>query len=198
MCGIAGLWSNSFADHFKLKNISDLFIESLSHRGPNDNGSYIDNSIGLMLCHTRLSILDLSSHGHQPKQSQSKRYTISFNGEIYNHGFLRSICPPSTVFRGSSDTETILALLDCFGFVATLELLEGMFALCIWDSISETLYLARDRFGEKPLYWGNISLFDTKTFLITKNKGFQNLVWHQNIFLTSCFLMSKYVLSEKK
>jgi len=169
MCGIAGIWCNTPVDNSKLKNVSSSFTQALRHRGPDNYGSYIDDNLGLLLCHTRLSILDLSSEGNQPKQSISNRYTISFNGEIYNHLFLRSICPQTTVFRGTSDTETILALLDCFGFSQTIQLLEGMFAISIWDSISQTLYLARDRFGEKPLYWGNISLFDTKTLCFSSD-----------------------------
>ena len=163
MCGISGLWSNTPVELPRLREISCTFNKALRNRGPNNSGCFMDENIGLLMCHTRLSILDLSTEGNQPKKSLSSRYTISFNGEIYNHQFLRSICPPSISFRGSSDTETILGLLDCFGIDPTLELLEGMFSLSIWDSSSQSLYLVRDRFGEKPLYWGNINMFDSNT-----------------------------------
>ena len=90
MCGIAGTWSDSPIQLHQLKSISSSFLDRLRHRGPNDSGTYIDPQLSLSLCHTRLSILDLTTEGHQPKRSQSQRYIISFNGEIYNHHFLRS------------------------------------------------------------------------------------------------------------
>jgi asparagine synthase (glutamine-hydrolysing) len=139
--------------------------DGLAHRGPDDAGVWVDGNAGMALAHRRLSILDLSPAGHQPMVSASGRYVIAFNGEIYNHLSLREALEniptgPSLrkggVFewRGHSDTETLLAGFEVWGIEATLKKTVGMFAIALWDVQTRTLHLVRDRFGEKPLYYG--------------------------------------------
>lgn len=158
MCGITG-----FLDPNLLtapEAIVDAMSDRLSHRGPDDQGSWIDSEVGIALGHTRLSILDLSDAGHQPMVSASRRYVISYNGELYNHVDLRQdlheagAAPP---WRGTSDTETLLGAIEHWGVPDALPRLNGMFAFAIWDRSDRTLYLARDRLGEKPLYFGSVS-----------------------------------------
>jgi asparagine synthase (glutamine-hydrolysing) len=126
---------------------------TLVHRGPDDAGVWVDTEAGLALGHQRLSILDLSPAGHQPMLSASGCNVIAFNGEIYNHLALRAELR-GTLWRGHSDTETLLAAIEAWGIEATLKRCEGMFAFALWDTANRTLTLARDRFGEKPLYYG--------------------------------------------
>lgn len=131
----------------------------LAHRGPDAGGVFRDEAAGLGLVHRRLSILDLSEAGAQPMQSDSGRWTIAYNGEIYNHPDLRAeleAAGRAPRFRGHSDTETILALVEVLGIERTLERLHGMFAFALWDRAERQLTLARDRLGEKPLYHGLI------------------------------------------
>ena len=130
-------------------------IAALVHRGPDADGVWIDE--GIALGHRRLSILDLSSAGAQPMQSSCERYVIVFNGEIYNHLDLRrdlAVAGAAPEWRGHSDTETLLAGIAHWGLDDTLRRTAGMFALALWDRRERRLSLARDRIGEKPLYWG--------------------------------------------
>lgn len=130
---------------------------AIQHRGPDDSGVWIDESYGFGLAHRRLAIVDLSPAGHQPMVSQSGRFVIVFNGEIYNHFELRASLEARTgslSWRGHSDTETLLAALDIWGIDATLKKIVGMFALAVWDRQERALSLIRDRMGEKPLYYG--------------------------------------------
>lgn len=128
----------------------------LSHRGPDDEGLWIDRDEGIALAHRRLSILDLSPAGHQPMLSACGRYAMVFNGEIYNHHELRRRLEQqgAYVWRGHSDTETLLAMIARYGVESALGSVVGMFAIAVWDRHEKALYLARDRFGEKPLYYG--------------------------------------------
>jgi asparagine synthase (glutamine-hydrolysing) len=153
--------------------------ERLAHRGPDDGGVWCDADAGIGLSHRRLSILDLSVAGHQPMVSASGRFVIAFNGEIYNHLELRqelegSALSPSpspasgrweTDWRGHSDTETLLAGIEAWGLEATLKKSIGMLAIALWDRETHTLTLARDRIGEKPLYYGWQGEGDERTFL---------------------------------
>ena len=123
----------------------------LSHRGPDAHGVWTGD--GIALGHTRLSILDLSEAGAQPMTSPDGRWTVSYNGEIYNHLQLRDELPAHT-YRGHSDTETVTWGLSHWGFAETLLRLKGMFAIAAWDSSERKLYLARDRAGQKPLFYG--------------------------------------------
>jgi asparagine synthase (glutamine-hydrolysing) len=145
MCGIAGYIGKG--------NKSDLerMAEALSHRGPDDHGTWEGSGVGF--AHTRLSIIDLSPAGHQPMHVPGKDITITFNGEIYNFPELRrSLVSQGVSFVGHSDTEVILRLYEREG-VRCFQMMEGMFALAIFDGRTQTLILARDRAGEKPLYY---------------------------------------------
>lgn len=154
MCGLAGILSrqSELIDKHKLIKMGN----AISHRGPDDSGVWFDAEAGIGFSHRRLAIVDLSQAGHQPMQSASGRYVMSYNGEIYNHSDMRSDLERRGVsgWRGHSDTETLLASFDVLGIEATLESAIGMFAVALWDRHSRTLTLARDRLGEKPLYYG--------------------------------------------
>ncbi len=157
MCGLAGLWRFHNTSEDDLQENARLMSRSISHRGPDDFGEWHDAEKGLILTHQRLSILDLSQAGHQPMISNSGRYVIAFNGEIYNHLDLRKSllienqAPP---WHGHSDTETLLAAFEAWGIENTLKKSVGMFAIALWDRKQKILHLVRDRFGEKPLYYG--------------------------------------------
>jgi asparagine synthase (glutamine-hydrolysing) len=131
--------------------------KTLRHRGPDDAGLWTDAAAGVALAHRRLSIVDLSSAGHQPMVSESGRYVITYNGEIYNAPDLGVELGQSRIgaarFRGHSDTEVMLACVERWGVESSLERWNGMFAFALWDRKERALYLARDRFGEKPLYY---------------------------------------------
>jgi len=127
---------------------------AIAYRGPDDQGFWSDPISGIAFCHRRLSIVDLSPLGHQPMASPTGRFTITFNGEIYNHNALRAeLRTRGFSFRGGSDTEVLLAALEEWGVDGTVARARGMFAFGAWDRHERTLYLARDRFGEKPLYY---------------------------------------------
>lgn len=150
MCGIAGIVKSAGPD---LSRIVSEMIGSIRDRGPDDSGVWCDPEYGLALGHARLSILDLSPAGHQPMESVSGRYRIIFNGEIYNHLELRGQLGRVS-WHGHSDTETLLAAFETWGVEKTLQATVGMFALALWDRVERRLTLARDRIGEKPLYYG--------------------------------------------
>lgn len=150
MCGITGFLGISSSGS---AIVVDRMASALHNRGPDDFGVWVDESAGVALAHRRLSILDLSPAGHQPMVSVSGRYVLVFNGEIYNHLELRKELT-DCVWLGHSDTETLLSAFEQWGVEATLKKSVGMFALALWDRESRTLNLARDRLGEKPLYYG--------------------------------------------
>lgn len=157
MCGIVGVLNASGRGPGASIPLVDDLAQCLHHRGPDDAGSWADSEAGIALGHRRLSILDLSSAGHQPMLSGSARYVIAFNGEIYNHMQIRKALdssPSRLAWRGHSDTETLLAGFDHWGVERTLEKVQGMFAFALWDREKRELTLARDRIGEKPLYYG--------------------------------------------
>lgn len=152
MCGIVGILGAR--SRFPVPQISPL-LEALKHRGPDDSGVWKDDTAGVLFGHVRLSILDLSPAGHQPMVSACGRYVIVFNGEIYNHQALRANLGLQA-WRGHSDTETLLTCLAAWGVGKTLQVAVGMFALALWDREAKKLFLARDRLGEKPLYYGYV------------------------------------------
>lgn len=157
MCGFTG-----FLQSQSLKNNSSELIltkmsDAIQHRGPDSDGYWLDAEAGIALGHRRLAVVDLSPAGAQPMRSVNGRYSIAFNGEIYNHLVLRTELEKSglaPLWRGHSDTETLLAGFKAWGIRAMIERCIGMFAFALWDSESRTLTLARDRLGEKPLYYG--------------------------------------------
>lgn len=157
MCGIAGFWRGDSPESNETTADLKRMADSLAHRGPDDEGCWYEPRASIAFCHRRLSILDLSPLGHQPMHSASGRFTITLNGEIYNYRQLRSeLARLGHTFRGSSDTEVLLAAIEQWGVHETLERCSGMFAFGLWDNSQQTLYLARDRFGEKPLYYGQL------------------------------------------
>jgi asparagine synthase (glutamine-hydrolysing) len=165
MCGFAGLLCFFNLENRQLVTTVSLMGKLLTHRGPDDFGVWSSNVHPIALSHQRLSILDTSFAGHQPMESSQGRYTIAFNGEIYNHNFLRGEIenywrshPSKNLknisWKGRSDTETLLEAFEIWGVKDTLPKIVGMFAFSLWDSSSNKLILARDRAGEKPLYYG--------------------------------------------
>jgi asparagine synthase (glutamine-hydrolysing) len=155
MCGIAGLLTAGSGDADGTSAILQNMTRSLAHRGPDEVGYWMEGEVALG--HRRLSILDLSDAGAQPMRSESGRHVIVFNGEIYNHLDMRldlAADGAAPDWRGHSDTETLLAGIAHWGLDETLQRAKGMFALALWDRSEKRLSLARDRMGEKPLYWG--------------------------------------------
>ncbi len=156
MCGFFGLQSFSIDRNEKI-TISKKAIKLLNSRGPDSNGIELEDNDNLILSHNRLAILDLTETGNQPMCSISGNLSLVFNGEIYNHVNLREKLNNENKFnhwKGSSDTETLIQAIDIWGIEKTLEQLNGMFSFALWDRKLKTLFLARDRFGEKPLYYG--------------------------------------------
>lgn len=160
MCGIAGDWD------FQARRSEGDTLERLrrmagaiAHRGPDGDGYWCDPSRGIGFAHRRLAIVDLSPAGAQPMASASGRYTLVFNGEIYNHAALRKAVDAHLggsgpiAWRGHSDTETLLAAVECWGLEVALQRSVGMFAIALWDAREQALFLVRDRAGEKPLYY---------------------------------------------
>lgn len=144
MCGIVGgINSKYWSD-------SDCYLKSLAHRGPDSHGAYINGKV--FLGHTRLAIQDLSENANQPMFSEDGRYVIVFNGEIYNHSELRATLPSKYNFRSSGDTETVLYAYIEYG-AKCLDMLNGIFSMVIFDNTEKSLFIARDHFGVKPLYY---------------------------------------------
>ncbi len=155
MCGITGFWTPDGLNLEEARATITAMTDVLRHRGPDDEGAWIDSEAGIALGFRRLSILDLTPTGHQPMESASGRFVIIFNGEIYNHADLRrELAGAGHAFRGRSDTEVLITALEAWGLRRTLEQCNGMFAFALWDKAERTLHLARDRAGEKPLYYG--------------------------------------------
>ncbi len=155
MCGIAGILSAGPVDEQSVARM----IHPLEHRGPDDRGIWVDSDVGIGFGHRRLSIVDLSPAGHQPMHSADGRFVLNLNGEIYNHPELRQALEqegavPEGGWRGHSDTEVFLHAIATWGLEETLRRAAGMFAFGLWDRRERTLSLVRDRFGEKPLYYG--------------------------------------------
>lgn len=156
MCGITGFWDISRQiSNDKLPQVVRQMSNTLTHRGPDDSGTWIDGEAGVALGHRRLAIIDLSPEGHQPMLSGDNRYAIVFNGEIYNFLELRrELEQLGHKFRGHSDTEIMLAGFSQWGIYSAVERFNGMFAFALWDRRERVIHLGRDRMGEKPLYYG--------------------------------------------
>ena len=178
MCGIAGILGKDGVDRHSVQRL----IGPIAHRGPDDEGIWTDPESGIGLGHRRLSILDLSPAGHQPMISANGRFVLSFNGEIYNHPELKEALEadgavPDGGWRGHSDTELFLEGIATWGLEETLGRSVGMFAFALWDRADRKLSLVRDRFGEKPLYYGwagNDFLFGSELKALRAHPRFDN------------------------
>ncbi len=193
MCGFAGFCSNQPGGLDGLEAIATRMADAIAHRGPNDSGAWSDAEAGIALGHRRLSVVDLSAAGHQPMTSATGRFVLAFNGEIYNHLEMRTELDKSSLpageearWRGHSDTETLLAGFEHWGIEATLQRTVGMFAIALWDTRERSLHLARDRFGEKPLYYGWTGKAGSRAFVFGSElkalrafPGFDNAVCRQ-------------------
>jgi asparagine synthase (glutamine-hydrolysing) len=154
MCGIAGFWTPGGLDESAVTTLGQM-TAAIRHRGPDDEGCWLDHRVGLALGHRRLSIIDLSPEGHQPMTSCDGRYVIVFNGEIYNFRDLRAQLEAyGARFRGQSDTEVMLAAIERYGIERAVRQFAGMFAFALFDRLENRLHLVRDRLGEKPMYYG--------------------------------------------
>lgn len=183
MCGIVGFLGGQAHDVTSAEILLRRMADRIAHRGPDDAGYWFDPERRIGLGHRRLSIVDLSSAGHQPMESAGKRYVISFNGEIYNHLDLRESLGKGVTWRGHSDTETLLAGFDAWGIQGAVERAVGMFAIAVWDRQSETLTLARDRMGEKSMYYGwqgrgsdAVFLFGSELKALRAHQAFENKI----------------------
>ncbi len=160
MCGIAGfIQGKSSKININYNAVVNQMADALEHRGPDDKGFWIDDESNIALSYRRLAVIDLSKNGNQPMVSQNNRWIIVYNGEIYNHKELRKNLDDSGYkikWKGTSDTETLLACIEFWGLEKSLSKIVGMFSFSLWDKKTKRLFLARDRFGEKPLYYGYI------------------------------------------
>jgi asparagine synthase (glutamine-hydrolysing) len=156
MCGIAGLLDPSRRSHpDELARQVREMAATIVHRGPDAQGVWCAAEDGVALGSVRLAVVGLGVNGDQPMASADGRFVLSYNGEVYNHRALRSgLEAEGAAFRGTSDTEVLVEAAARWGVGATLDAAEGMFAFALWDRQDRTLHLARDRFGEKPLYYG--------------------------------------------
>ena len=178
MCGLTG-----FIDLSRDKKRDNLvasiqcMTKALIHRGPDSDGIWVDEEKGVALGHRRLSVLDLSEQGHQPMVSHTGRYVLTYNGEIYNFRDLRQRLETNGYqFLGQSDTEVLLASIEVWGVERSLQGFNGMFAFALWDREEQTLHLARDRMGKKPLYYGwagHILLFASELKAFHQHSSFQ-------------------------
>ena len=187
MCGITGFFGSSDTEQMLL--LATAMADRIAHRGPDDSGVWCNQEVGIALAHRRLSIVDLSPAGHQPMYSASGRYVLVYNGEIYNHLEVREQLTAENhapAWRGHSDTETLLAAIEAWGLTATLKASVGMFAIALWDRQENTLTLARDRFGEKPLYYGwqnGVLLFGSELKAITVHPAFERRIHREAVAL---------------
>lgn len=153
MCGICGYVDPTLAGSADEATLARM-VSTLRHRGPDDEGCWMEPAAGVGLANRRLAIVDRSIEGHQPMHSASGRYVLTMNGEIYNHRQLRADLLSAGQLRGHSDTEVLLAMIDERGVGGALERAVGQFAIALWDRLEQVLHLVRDRLGEKPLYYG--------------------------------------------
>lgn len=194
MCGIAGVLSRSRAP----LDVVQAMIAPIVHRGPDDEGVWADLSAGIAFGHRRLAVVDLSPHGHQPMESRDGRFVICYNGEVYNHAELRRHLEeiggaPEDGWLGQSDTETLLQAIAKLGLRRAIEKSTGMFAFAIWDREDRRLFLVRDRFGEKPLYYGWVGgdfVFGSELKAIRAHPGFDKEIDRRAL---SAFMARTYI-----
>jgi asparagine synthase (glutamine-hydrolysing) len=195
VCGIAGFVDFASQDSLEtLERVGLSMASTLRHRGPDDGGVWVDPYARAVLAHRRLSIIDLSTAGHQPMASESGRWMLAYNGEIYNFPRLRAELETfGHGFRGHSDTEVLLAGVEQWGIGGALERCNGMFALALWDRRDQLLTLARDRLGEKPLYYGragSVFLFGSELKALRAHHAFDATIDRASVAL---FLRYSYL-----
>ena len=200
MCGIAGLikFRGDAEDNIRKMN------ERMLHRGPDDGGTFISENGEVALGHRRLSIVDLSKNGAQPMVSHSGRMVMVYNGEIYNNkdvkqrlindGYVKE-----SDFRGSSDTEVLLEAIEYYGMKEALSLCKGMFGIAVYDKDTQTVTLARDRVGEKPLYYGKVAgafAFASDLGCLRVIEGFDNAINTDvlDIYFTEGYIPAPYTI----
>ncbi len=182
MCGIAGSLGLSPVDPSPIFPKVQRMIAALEHRGPDDAGAWADEGAAIGLGNRRLAIVDITAAGHQPMHSPTGRFVVTLNGEIYNHAALAATLEATgkaPAWRGSSDTERLLACLDAWGIAATIDACVGMFAIAIWDRAERRLTLVRDRIGEKPLYYARFPglwLFGSEMKALTAHPRFSRSI----------------------
>ena len=174
MCGLAGVLGAGACP-----GLLRQMAKSIAHRGPDDEGIWCDQEAKIGFAHRRLAIVDLSPMGHQPMLSADGRLVLAFNGEIYNHLALRKKLDRERRigWRGYSDTETLVEAIAAWGLQETVKQAVGMFALAVWNRNTRTLQLVRDRFGEKPLYYGWVGgdfAFASELKAIRRHRRFDN------------------------
>lgn len=200
MCGINGLMTVQSVSCDQLHLRAKKMADAIGHRGPDSFGTWADESAGIALGHRRLAIVDLSPAGHQPMASTDERYVLAFNGEIYNHLVLRAELEASShapAWRGHSDTETLLAGFTAWGIKETLQRAVGMFAIALWDRQDRRLTLARDRLGEKPLFYGWVHgsfVFGSELKALRAYPGFDNPISRDALalYLQHCAVPAPY------
>lgn len=195
MCGIAGFWnSHGQWDLARLANVAQAMGDAIAHRGPDAHGEYGEVLTGLALSHRRLSILDLTEAGRQPMHCRSRRWVVSFNGEIYNFAQVRAEVEQAHgafAWRGHSDTEVLVEAIDLWGVEAAIKKCDGMFAVAAWCAAERRLVLARDRLGEKPLYWGKMP-DGTLLFGSELRALYAHPSWHGELSKDAVALMMHY------
>ena len=179
MCGITGFLDLSAGRMSSAELIPTVtrMADAICHRGPDDLGVWADAEVGLALGFRRLAILDLSPTGHQPMLSADERYVMVYNGEVYNFAELREKLESlGHTFRGTSDTEVMLAAIVQWGLEAAVRRFNGMFAIALWDRRQKVLHLVRDRIGIKPLYYGwckDVFLFGSELKALRAHPAFE-------------------------
>lgn len=196
MCGIAGFWHKNY--DYDIENTISSMTDTIINRGPDDAGVWVNKECGIAFGHRRLSIIDLSSHGHQPMHSNDKRYVLTYNGEIYNFKLLKKeLLEEGCHFTGNSDTEVLLNAIQVWGIEKALQKSIGMFAFALWDNNEKKLYLARDRMGIKPLYYGwqgECFMFASGLKAFHKHSAFRKEINPSalNVFLNYSYIPSPY------
>jgi len=205
MCGFAGyLTDNGSGSLGDFEAVVAMMAIAVKHRGPDDAGVWVDQAAGIAFGHRRLSIIDLSLAGHQPMHSACGRYVLVLNGEIYNHPVLRTELQNmkrAPIWSGHSDTETLLAGFVAWGVTVTLQRAVGMFAFALWDRAERSLTLGRDRFGEKPLYYGwvgNSFVFGSELKALKAYPGFDNPISRGalGLYMQHCTVPAPYSIYE--
>lgn len=201
MCGIAG-FCNFAGD--KVENLEKMKMK-MSHRGPDGEGSYFSEDGLVGFGHRRLSILDLSEKGSQPMVSHSGRFVITYNGEIYNYKEIaeKLLAEKKVIrFRGTSDTEVLLEAFEAYGVREAIGMCKGMFAIALYDKEERTVYLLRDRVGEKPLYYGMVNgsfVFASEVGCVSALDGFSNPVNREvlDLYFLHGYIPAPYSIYEK-